>query len=169
MYDSSGNGLADAIPDPTGQRWSVPEDAFIDLGDFTAALANAPALQNSNLAAVRTATINLSNALGGSTPLVLATRRNAAGEVGIPSLPPGAGLAEFFPHRSLFGMQPVLVDSLLYRGQTDPWSAFIRTWLATDIPVGIGGVTTAPSGGIAFPLITGLPIAYDRYLPIISR
>ncbi|MBO9314565.1 MAG: hypothetical protein J7456_02120 [Chloroflexus sp.] len=169
VYDSSGNGLADAIPDPTGQRWSVPEDAFIDLGDFTAALANAPVLQDSNLAAVRTATINLSNALGGSTPLVLATRRNAAEEIGIPSLPPGAGLAEFFPHRSLFGTQPVLVESLLYRGQTDPWSGFIRSWLASDLPVGIGGVTTAPSGGIAFPLITGLPIAYDRYLPIISR
>jgi hypothetical protein len=169
VYDSSGNGLADAMTDPVGQRWPVPEDAFVDLGDFAAALANAPALQDSNLAAVRTATINLSNALGGSTPLVLATRRNAAGQVGMPSLPPGAGLAEFFPHRSLFGTQPLLVELLLYRGQTDPWSEFIRHWLALDILIGIGGVTTAPPDGSAFPLITGLPIAYDRYLPIVAR
>jgi hypothetical protein len=157
------------MTDPVGQRWPVPEDAFVDLGDFAAALANAPALQDSNLAAVRTATINLSNALGGSTPLVLATRRNAAGQVGMPSLPPGAGLAEFFPHRSLFGTQPLLVELLLYRGQTDPWSEFIRHWLALDILIGIGGVTTAPPDGSAFPLITGLPIAYDRYLPIVAR
>ncbi|MCS6889882.1 MAG: hypothetical protein NZQ09_16895, partial [Chloroflexus sp.] len=92
-----------------------------------------------------------------------------AGASGSLSLPPSAGLAEFFPHRSLFGAQPLLVEHLLYRGQSDAWSRFLRHYLAGDRPVGIGGVTATPSGGTGLPLITGMPISYDRYLPIVSR
>ncbi|GIV92723.1 MAG: hypothetical protein KatS3mg056_1432 [Chloroflexus sp.] len=168
-YDSSGNGLINAMRDSLGERFPAPEDAFIDLGDFATALANAPALQAADLAAARTATLNLRNALGGSTPLVIATRRLANGQVGLPELPIGAGLAELFPHRALLGTQPLLVEYLLYRGQNDDWSAFVRQYLATDRLVGIGGVTDVPTGGTPFSLITGLPLAYDRYLPIVAR
>lgn len=168
-YDSSGNGLINAMRDSLGERFPAPEDAFIDLGDFATVLANAPALQAADLAAARTATLNLRNALGGSTPLVIATRRLANGQVGLPELPIGAGLAELFPHRALLGTQPLLVEYLLYRGQNDNWSAFVRQYLATGRPVGIGGVTAVPTGGTPFPLITGLPLAYDRYLPIVAR
>ncbi|MGQ9771902.1 clostripain-related cysteine peptidase [Chloroflexus sp.] len=168
-YDSSGNGLINAMRDSLGEHFPAPEDAFIDLGDFTTALAAAPALQAADLAAARTATLNLRNALGGSTPLVIATHRLANGQVGLPELPIGAGLAELFPHRALLGTQPLLVEYLLYRGQNDNWSAFVRQYLATDRPLGIGGVTGVPTGGTPFPLITGLPLAYDRYLPIVAR
>lgn len=169
IYDSSGNGLADAMLDSVGDRWAAPEDAFLDLGEFTIALAASPALQASELAAARAAATTLSAALGGSTPFVIAARRQVAGASGSLSLPPSAGLAEFFPHRSLFGAQPLLVEHLLYRGQSDAWSRFLRHYLAGDRPVGIGGVTATPSGGTGLPLITGMPISYDRYLPIVSR
>lgn len=168
-YDSSGNGLINAMRDSLGERFPAPEDAFVDLGDFATALATAPAVQAADLAAARTATLNLRNALGGSAPLVIATRRLANGQVGLPELPIGAGLAELFPHHALLGTQPLLVEYLLYRGQNDDWSAFVRQYLATDRPVGIGGVTDVPTGGTPFPLITGLPLAYDRYLPIVAR
>lgn len=168
-YDSSGNGLINTMLNSLGEHFPAPEDAFIDLGDFTTALAAAPALQAADLAAARTATLNLRNALGGSTPLVIATRRLANGQVSLPELPIGAGLAELFPHRALLGTQPLLVEYLLYRGQNDDWSAFVRQYLATDRPVGIGGVTDVPTSGTPFPLITGLPLAYDRYLPIVAR
>jgi len=169
IYDTSGNGLGDEMRDLAGDRYDAPEDAFIDLGDFTALLAAAPALQASELAAARAATEALAAAMGGSSPFVIAARRQAEGGIGIPSLPPGAGLAEFFPHRSLLGAQPLLVERLLYRGQTDSWSAFLRRYLAADRLFGIGGVTAAPSGGTGLPLIVGRPIAYERYLPIVSR
>lgn len=169
VYDSSGNGLADMMRDPIGDRYPVPEDAFLDLGDFTAALAAAPALQASELSAVRTANTSLIAALGGSSPFVIAVRRQAADLPGVPTLPPGAGLAEFFPHHSLFGAQPLYVERLLYRGQTDAWSSFLRRYLTVDRPIGVGGVTAVPASGTGLPLIAGLPIAYDRYLPIVSR
>ncbi|MEF3275425.1 MAG: hypothetical protein K6356_13720 [Chloroflexus sp.] len=168
IYDTSGNGLADMMLDLAGNRYSAPEDAFVDLGDFTAALAAAPALQAEDLTAARAATTALAAAMGGSSPFVIATRRLADGQIGIPSLPPGAGLAEFFPHRSLLGGQPLLVEYLLYRGQTDSWSTFLRRYLAADRPFGIGGVTAVPAGGSGLPLIVGKPIAYERYLPIVS-
>ncbi len=169
IYDSSGNGLADALRDQSGAVVPAPDDAFIDLGDFTAELAASPALQASDLAALRSATTTLANTLGGSNPLVIAVRRLPDGAIGNPTLPPGAGLAEFFPHHSLFGAQPLLVEMLLYRGQTDNWSAFVRRYLAGDRPVGVGGVTASLSGGTALPLIVGLPIAYENYLPIVSN
>ncbi|WP_298404114.1 clostripain-related cysteine peptidase [uncultured Chloroflexus sp.] len=169
IYDSSGNGLADMMRDTIGDRYYVPEDAFLDLGDFTAALASAPALQASALAPVLTANAALTAVLGGSTPFVINARRQASGVPGVSTLPPGGGLAEFFPHHSLFGSQPLYVERLLYRGQTDAWSRFLRRYLTVDRPVGVGGVTAAPAGGTGLPLIAGFPIAYDRYLPIVIR
>lgn len=169
VYDSSGNGLADMMRDTIGDRYPVPEDAFLDLGDFTAALATAPALQADELAPVLTANATLVAALGGSTPFVINARRQAAGVPGVSTLPPGGGLAEFFPHHSLFGSQPLYVERLLYRGQTDAWSSFLRRYLTIDRPVGVGGVTAVPVGGTGLPLITGMPIAYDWYLPIVIR
>lgn len=169
VYDSSGNGLADMMRDAIGDQYPMPEDAFLDLGDFIAALATAPALQASELALVRERTTALATALGGSTPFVINARRQAAGVPGVPTLPPGGGLAEFFPHYSLLGTQPLYVERLLYRGQTDAWSSFLRRYLSSDRPVGVGGVTAAPAGGKGLPLIAGIPIAYDWYLPIVSR
>ncbi len=168
-YDTSGNGLVNAMRDPAGERQPAPEDAFIDLGDFAAYLAADPALQASELIALRTASQSLSAALGGTNPLVIAARRQEAGGVGIPTLPTGAGLAEFFPHPSFFGAQPALVERLLYRGQADGWSNLLRLYLSGKRMTGVGGVTDAPPGGISFPLVTGMPIAYDRYLPIVFR
>jgi hypothetical protein len=167
-YDSSGNGLIDALEVGPGRSVGAQEDALVDL----ARLASAMGAEVTMPPAVRDAARSL---LAAVTPLVLAS--NAASGIGVAGQPIAYGstpsISVFFPRGVRLGSQPAMVQRYLYGAAGEPrdgaWAGFLRAYLATVVGSGPGGVTAGPLGGAQVRAPTGGTINLDRWLPLVRR
>lgn len=172
-YDSSGNGLINALEQPSGAPISAQEDALVDIQS----LASAVSLNMTLSTTLRNAGSAMLIALNGDAPLVLASVQvSGAGITGRPiSLGnvPAAGLSVFLPTGAHLGGQPTLVQRYLYGAGGVPrdsgWAGFLRAYLARELGRGPGGVTAGPLGGAQLRGTSGILTDFYTRLPIVMR
>ena len=171
-YDSSGNGMINALEQTSGNPISAQEDALVDLNALASAIASDTTLPTT----LHDAGVALLNVLSGdTTPLVLASAQvSGIGITGRPILlNNAAGLSVFFPTSMRLGGQPTMVQRYLYGASGEPrdgeWAGFLRAYLSGELGRGPGGVTAGPLGEAQLRPSSG--ILNDRYqwLPIIMR
>ena len=159
-YDSSGNGLLDALvtSDPQVQV-PLAEDACVDLRDLAKNLTSATEVPT----AVQQAATALVTLLDdpARTPII-ATNQAAA------------TLAIFFPGGDRFGGQATLAQSY-YEAvppARTPWAGMLWAYQANILAVGPGGVTEGANGMAQFRPLPGGFVASRMiylYLPVVGR
>jgi len=171
-YDSSGNGLINALEQTSGNPISVQEDALVDLKALASAITSDTTLPTT----LHDAGSALLNVLSDdTTPLVLASAQvSGIGITGHPILlNDAAGLSVFFPTSMRLGGQPTMVQRYLYGASGEPrdsdWAGFLRAYLSGELGRGPGGITAGPLGEAQLRPSSG--ILNDRYqwLPIVMR
>lgn len=171
-YDSSGNGLQNALGRVIGEPLAIQEDALVDIRGVASAIQGEAALPQSLRGAAGALAIAIS---GGVSPLVLAsTQRSGVGVAGRQvALSGAAGVSAFFPTGVRLGGQPTLAQLYLYGASGEPrdgaWAGFLRAYLASEVGRGPGGVTAGPAGGAQFRGPAGGLINLDLLLPLVSR
>lgn len=167
-YDSSGNGLIDALIIGPASSLRVQEDGLVDLGRIASAIGAEATMPPE----VREAAGALQEAV---KPLVLLS--DATPGTGIAGQPITFGsslsISAFFPVGARLGGQPAMAQRYLYGAAGEPrdgaWAGFLRAYLSTIVGVGPGGVTAGPQGGAQFRPPAGGTISLDRWLPLVMR
>ena len=170
-YDSSGNGLINALEQRSGDPISVQDDALIDLNGLASAM-NADATLPMTL---HNLSGDLLSALKSPTPLVIASAQvSGTGIAGRPiSLSGADGLSVFFPTGVRLGGQPAMVQRYLYGASGAPrdsgWAGFLRAYMASELGRGPGGVTAGPLGGAQIRAPIGILTDFYTWMPVMMR
>jgi hypothetical protein len=168
VYDSSGNGLLNAMEQRAGDPLAIQEDALVDLRSLATAIQ---AEQNLTDTVTLEASALAGAVSGGNTPLVLASSQvSGIGVAGVPIVLNGTGgISVFFPTGVRLGGQPTMVQRYLYGASGEPrdstWAGFLRGYISSELGSGPGGVTAGPQGGAQLRGPVGGLINLDIFLP----
>ncbi|NNJ09032.1 hypothetical protein EKD04_001680 [Chloroflexales bacterium ZM16-3] len=172
VYDSSGNGMLNAMEQHAGDPLAVQEDALVDLMSLATAIQAEQTLADT---VTQTASTLAGTISGGNTPLVLASSQvSGVGVAGVPIVINGTGgISVFFPTGVRLGGQPTMVQRYLYGASGEPrdstWAGFLRDYVSSELGRGPGGVTAGPQGGAQLRGPVGGLINLDIFLPSVMR